>query len=106
MNSISSLIDINTAKKIALEQASSLLRNVLLGNEIAILQDRYLEAEYCWMFFRNKEIFIPEEQALADGAFVVSKKGAFRYIADFSSEPEKLQSYLETMSNYFKDRGE
>ena len=54
----------------------------------------------------NKKISIPEEYSLNRGAYVVSKKGAFKHIADFSDDPEKLQAYLNTMSNYFKEKNE
>lgn len=106
MNSKHSLIDINQAKKIASEKAEPLLKKFIVNNNIPLLQDYFIEGDECWMFFMNKAITIPEEYSLNKGAYVVSKKGAFRHIADFSDEPEKLQAYLKTMSKYFKEKGE
>ena len=101
-----STISFEEAYLIALKQAESILSFYLKSADIPVLTQHFMEAPYCWMFFRNKEIIIPKEHSLADGAYVVSKKGSFRHVADFSSEPEKLQAYLLTMSNHFKEKGE
>ena len=58
------------------------------------------------MFFRNEAIHIPPERGLSGGAYVVSRKGNVRQIADFSHDPEKLRAYLQTMSDYLGKRGE
>ncbi|MDB5058725.1 MAG: hypothetical protein JWO59_2197 [Chloroflexi bacterium] len=71
-----------------------------------LLSERYLEADHCWMFFRNEAIVVPPERPLRDAVYCVSKRGSLRSIADFSDDPVRLQEYLLTMSNYFRDRGE
>jgi hypothetical protein len=86
--------------------ARSHLKHFLDDESAPLLDERYLEAEHCWMFFRNKAIALPPEQSLRTGAYVVSKRGNTRYIADFSEDPVMLEEYLVTMSNYFRDHGE
>nr|CCA87494.1 hypothetical protein RALSY_mp10005 [Ralstonia syzygii R24] len=39
-------------------------------------------------------------------AYLVSKKGAFSMIQDFSDDPVRLAVYLKELSDYFKRRGE
>ena len=57
------------------------------------------------MFFRNRGIVIPPEQALRDGAYAVSKRGEVRYVFDFSDDPKQAEEYLQKMSNYYNERG-
>lgn len=70
-----------------------------------LLEDAYVEAEYCWIFFRNKAIVLPAERALSDFAYCVSKKGTARSIPDYSSDSVRLKEYLAIISNYFEQRG-
>lgn len=99
-------ITLEHARTTAERGAHSLLKDFVRGESTPLLQESFLEADHCWMFFRNKDIAIPPEQGLCDGAYVVSKNGSLRHIVDFSADPEKLKAYLQTMSDYFKERGE
>lgn len=66
------------------------------------MQASYLEAENCWMFFRDKGIQVPVGSRLGiEWAYVVSKHGKFSLVEDFSSDAQKLHDYLKTMSDYF-----
>jgi len=105
MNTEHKIITIAEAKKMAVDR---IRRNTIYDvkdDSIPLLQDNYLETDYCWMFFRNKAIVIAPERALNGGAYCISKKGHVRYIADLSDDPVQLQEYLQTMSNYFKEQG-
>lgn len=101
------LITIDEAKAIVSKGTASHLASHLKDKSMPILDERYLEAEYCWMFFKSPQIEIPPEANLGiKWAYVVSKRGNARMIQDFSYDPVKLHEYLQTMSNHFKERGE
>lgn len=97
------LITQEEARKIAEELAQSYLAGYVSQTPVSnFLDERYLEAENCWMFFIRKDLSFPEEATLAaSAAFAVSKRGVLRTVPDFSSEPERLQSYLTMLSNHF-----
>lgn len=98
-------ITFEQARIIAEETAIEELKTFMENPAMSVLREQYGEAEYCWFFFRNKQIEGPPERVLRWGrAYAVSKKGEVRLIADFSDEPEKLQEYLQVMSNHFKER--
>jgi hypothetical protein len=105
MNIESRTITLDEARKMATDMVGYHAKMDIKNHSIPLLQDDYLETDYCWMFFRNKAIVIAPERALSDCAYCISKKGHVRSIADFSSDPVRLQEYLQTMSNYFKEHG-
>lgn len=94
-------ISLEQARQIAEEQALINLSNVALAKE-RLLQQFYLEADNCWMFFRNKEIALPADAQLGmEWAYVVSKHGKFCLVEDFSNDEQKLREYLKkNMSDY------
>ncbi len=95
-------ISLEQARHIAEEQAMKNLTGLMEAGQ-SVLQASYLEAENCWMFFRNKEIKIPDGSQLGiEWAYVVSKRGKFSLVEDFSSDSKKLLDYLEKMSHYFE----
>lgn len=66
---------------------------------------RHLEAEHCWLFFRNPEIKVPPHARLVDeAAYCVGKRGGFAMIQDYTYDPARLMEYLQTMSDYFGAR--
>lgn len=93
------------ARKVASDLALSHLSIYWNDKSIPLLQTENLEAEHCWLFFRNRAILIPQEGSLAEWAYCISKKGTARSIVDFSDDPVRLYEYLQIMSNYFKERG-
>ncbi len=103
----------NDNKQITFETARTIAENAArdqleeyVNEEMLFLDTEYKEAEYCWFFFRNKNIVGPPEQALRwDCAYAISKKGEVSVIGDFSKDAKKLEDYLQKMSNYFRDRG-
>lgn len=98
-------IDLGQARRIAEEQARIELSGFAPA-EVNCLQDDYLEAEHCWMFFKKKDIVVPPEASLGiNWAYVVSKHGKFSLVQDFSSDSKKLNAYLKTMSDYFARKG-
>jgi hypothetical protein len=68
----------------------------------ALLSERVLEGEHCWFIFRNPAIQMPATAWYsASSAYAVSRRGRVREIPDYSSEPERLNAYLDLMSAYF-----
>jgi hypothetical protein len=105
-NAVKPTINFDEAKKIAGRAAEQFLRPFAPNPSTPVLRDFYLEAENCWMFFRNKAIIFPEHLGFsASFAYVVSKKGTCNYIADFSDEPEKLYAYLQKFVHYHNHYG-
>ena len=104
-NAASQIITLDQARKIATDMAIHDTRHDLKDKSMPVLENKYFEADYCWMFFRNKAIVIAPERALLECAYCVSKKGTARSIADFSDDLVRLHEYLQTMSNYFKEKG-
>ena len=98
-------ITLRQAKKIAIDIAVYDTVNDVTDTSMPLLQEEYLEAENCWMFFRNRLIVIAPERALSDCAYCVSKRGNGRSIPDYSNDPVRLVEYLHIMSNHFKERG-
>jgi hypothetical protein len=104
-NTISGNIKLDQARKIASDMAMYDTASDVKDKSIPMLQDGYLEADHCWMFFRNQSIVIAPERALSDCAYCVSKKGNGRSIPDYSNDRARLHEYLQIMSNHFKERG-
>lgn len=101
-----SKITLEKARDIASEQVLFNLSPFIETGE-DVLAANYLEAEHCWMFFRNSKISVPKTALLGiEWAYVVSKSGKFSMVEDFSSDNEKLHEYLKTMSDYFARKGE
>jgi hypothetical protein len=56
-----------------------------------VLNSEYLEAENCWMFFISEKINVPIDATLGKKwAYVVSKKGTFSTVQDFSDDSPRL----------------
>lgn len=67
-----------------------------------VLRDDYLEAEHCWMYFISDACVLPADAALGTKwAHVVSKRGTYAMVQDFSGDADRLKAYLQTMSEYF-----
>lgn len=97
-----SKITLEKARSIAREQALFNLSSFVDEEGEDVLEADYLEAEHCWMFFRNRGIHVSKTVLLGiEWAYVVSKRGKFSMVQDFSSDREKLLEYLKTMSDYF-----
>jgi hypothetical protein len=102
-------ITFDQARKEAENEARRSLRNFMSDPDMPALRDEYLEAEHCWMFFRNPDIKFPDRASgdgmLPDGAYCWSKHGEGRVVADFSDDPAKCRAFLQKMSDYFKEKG-
>jgi hypothetical protein len=99
-------ITLEQARLLAEESAAFFLSEFRSDPSVPLLQEHYLEAEHCWMFFRNKNIVIPFDRPFCDGAYVVSKRGNGRSVADLSEKPMEAQAYLQKLSEHFKERNE
>jgi hypothetical protein len=99
-------ISLAEAKVIAEQGAFPSLKH-FGAKEFHALEGKPLEAEHCWMFFQNRDLNVPLSATLGvKWAHVVSKKGTYSMVQDFSEDPKRLQEYLQQMSDYFKTRGE
>lgn len=103
MSNIGKPIDWQQARQLA-EQA--VMRDVdsYESREVQkALEDEFLEAEHCWIFFRNREISVRPEKwfTRAYNAFAISKTGAFSQIATLEYDEAQLNAYLNVMSDYF-----
>jgi len=97
-------ISIIEARTIAEAAARLNLQGFLTDESVTLLRAEVLEAEHCWMFFRNPEIYVPADSALiGDWAYVVSRYGDVRDVADLYGQ-QGLIEYLKKMSDYFGDR--
>lgn len=106
MNSNLMPISLSQAWVIAEQHARADLDR-FVGSSSQVLNMEYLEADHCWMFFRTDEINVPLEATLGvKWAYVVSKNGIFSMVQDFSNDHQRLQKYLQTLSDHFKERGE
>lgn len=108
MSPVKPRINFDEARKIAEEQARLSLGPYMPDPTVEPLdQGRLLEAEHCWMFFKNPQILVPEHGwFVRQAAYAVSKRGSFSMIHDYSYDPVQLQAYLHTLSNYFGARQE
>lgn len=99
-------ISLSQARVIA-EQHARVDLESFVDSSSQVLKSEYLEAEHCWMFFRSEKIDIPADATLGiKWAYVVSKKGTFSMVQDLSDDQQRLQTYLQTMSDHFQKRGE
>lgn len=108
MTNGSGIITLNQARQMA-EDAVMRDRSQYKSPEVQkALEDEFLEAENCWIFFRNKKIVVLPENWFTKAyvAFAVSKRGSFSQVTAFDEDREQLLSYLQTMSEYFGRRGE
>ena len=93
------------ARKLAEEAAMEELSSFIGNQQIPVLCGEHVEAECCWVFFRNKQITIPAG-CLKNYAYAVSKKGHVILIVDFSDDPPKLKEYLMKFSDHLKGHNE
>jgi hypothetical protein len=100
-------MDFEQARRQAEQTALGILEGVYSGPTSQVLEQRFLEAEHCWMFFRSRAIHLPPEHALRAMAYVFSKRsGKGRLVADFWDDEVKLCEYLKVMSDYFATHDE
>ena len=97
---MSRLLDLEAARSKAQLSACEILGRLYSGAPADVLEAKYVEAEHCWMFFRNRSIYIPPEQALRTFAYVVSKRGGGRLVPDYWDDPIGMAEYLERISDY------
>lgn len=93
-------------KEINLTEAQALAAleaRAMLGiQEAQVLSPEYAEAEGCWIFFRSRDLTFPSHMALASSAaYVVSKRGEVRVVADFLDSPDELSVLLSRLSDFF-----
>lgn len=103
------LISFEEARKLAEADARENLKVFMTDPATPPLRHEYLEAEHCWMFFRNLNIKLPDpgsvDGMIPDCAYCFSKSGEGREVADLSDDPVKCREYLQKMSDYFKEKG-
>ena len=96
-------ISIDAARRLAWEQARSLLSDYVEFDSQVDIPEEFAESEECWMFFINKNLKFPPEATLpASAAYAVSKRGEVRTIADFSGNPPEMKKLLALLSEHFR----
>lgn len=100
---------------ISFEQATDMAEKFIRQDSLDYVEDSHvlflhkvtLEAEYCWFFFYNPKIIIPEEKWLLKmlGAYAISKKGEVSHTYNYLNDPVKARDYLKAMSGYFNKKG-
>lgn len=100
-------ITFEQAKNMAEKLSRQDLLDYVEDPNIPFLHEITLEAEYCWFFFYNPNIIIPEEQWLLKmlGAYAISKKGEVSRTYNYLDDPMKAKDYLMAMSAYFNRKG-
>ncbi|NOU86207.1 hypothetical protein GC102_10525 [Paenibacillus sp. LMG 31460] len=99
-------ITFDQAKQMAENASREDLERYIIDPQTPFLEDFVLEGECCWFFFYNPDIEIPEQDWSRRmlSAYAVSKKGDMRHTYNYSSDPIKLQDYLQAMSAHFKKK--
>ncbi|ODP27118.1 hypothetical protein PTI45_03439 [Paenibacillus nuruki] len=100
---------------ISFEQATDMAEKFIRQDLVDYVEDPHvlflhevtLEAEYCWFFFYNPKIIIPEEKWLLKmlGAYAISKKGEVSHTYNYLDDSVKARDYLNVMSGYFNKKG-
>jgi hypothetical protein len=101
------MISQSQARSLAEQHSRAALGEFAYITSPRVLRDDYLEAEHCWMYFMNDSYLLPVDLAPdTKWAHVVSKAGQYAMVQDFSGDADRLQAYLQSMSDYFRERGE
>lgn len=100
--SIDNEISFEAAQQLAKEQAESLLRDYI-ESDVKILDKKFIERNEFWMFFRNTGLkFSPEASLPASAAYVVSKMGETRIVADLPDDEVGLKKLEDQLAEYFQ----
>ena len=106
-NENAACITVEKAKFLAKQEAHPELKSFMHTKSEEVLESYYLETDYCWIFFKNPTIIVPDNALLGiKWAYAVSKKGNCRLVYDLRGEPEKMQKHLFDLSDYFKKNNE
>jgi len=100
-------ITFEQAKNMAEDMSRQDLLDYVKDPNVPFLHEVTLEADYCWFFFYNPNIIIPEEKWLLKmlGAYAISKRGDVSHTYNYLDDPIKANDYLMAMSAYFNRRG-
>jgi len=102
--SIDDQISFEKARQLAQTQAESILLGCI-ESDAKILDDKFIEYGEFWMFFRNRELkFSPEASLPASAAYVVSKTGETRIVADLLGDKVGLEKLTSQLAKYFQDK--
>ena len=94
--------NIEAARKAAHESAQWNLQGLYADPKQERLETAYRETADCWMFFQRRDIAIPPERSLSQGAYAVSKHSMEeRFVPDFRDNELRLAAYLELLSDHF-----
>jgi hypothetical protein len=97
----SELLSVDQARALAEAEAERELSTFANGEVSNYLRDEFLEADNCWMFFRNLDVDVPQSVITPHFAYAVSKHGEMRLVPDLSSDRSRVLEYVKTMSAYF-----
>ena len=96
-------LSLEDARKIAEAAAEENIGRWRASPQDTLLRVEYHEGGSCWFFFRNPLIEIPPGARIGgECAYAISKlTGEVRFTADFSDEPQRIEEYARTMSDFF-----
>ena len=75
----------------------------LIGNN-NWCSEEYLESNSCWLFFKNKEIIINNEQPYSDFVVVITKNGRKIINQDYGGDIDLLTNYLKRVSEVVRSK--
>jgi hypothetical protein len=98
-------IDFDQARALAEETAKGCLQFLVQSDPKIWLREEHVEKPNCWLFMKSESLdFLPGCESSADCAFVVSKKGNVRVIADHHEDRPSLLKYLIEIDAYILGR--
>jgi hypothetical protein len=95
------------ARMLAEERARQVLRGKFPKNASDVFEEYIIEDEQFWLFFRNRNISIPEcptGEVQGNFAFAVGKHGLVLSVKDTFDDREKLEEQIKGLSGYFAKR--
>lgn len=88
---------------IALDSSDEMWGEFSSGGE-NLIEDEHLYYHGAWMFFRKRELLIPDEASMKKSSIVISSDGEVRHTADFYPDIQECYTYLKLMAEHFKVR--
>jgi hypothetical protein len=95
-------INFETARALAEKAAREELSGLFDERVESILDEQFMEAECCWLFFRKAEIIVPKG-GFKGWSFAISKRADVRLFYDFRHEPETMAEIFQNLSNHIKE---
>lgn len=97
-------INLFDARQLAEKEARRMLGDKGIPVENNILDSNFIEEAEFWIFFRNKSSLYPPTMNLnASAAYLVSRSGNLRTVADFWGKRTQMDSMIALFKQAFAD---